>query len=119
MTEEAGEEKRTPLGISLLCLLLLLYAFFWMLAWMLSRGSPVLEVIAVPIIVGLLLLAYLLYAGNRTGLWIAMVVLGGSTLWRFSLVVAGETGNLSNALVGVVLVLYLFSQRDYYRSTTS
>ena len=117
MADGIESSGRTPVGIILVCLLLIVYGLFWMLTWFLAGiiGNGLVAVLSVSIAVGFLLLAYFLYRGSRTAWLITLVFIGGSTFWRLSLVVAGETDNLVNTVVGVILVLYLISQHEFYR----
>lgn len=116
MSGESGSRSKTPVGIILICALLVLYAFLWFVTWLVAGtiGNGVIAVVSVPVSVAVLLLAYLLYHGNRTAWWIVLIFIGGSTLWRLALVVGGKPENLMNAIVGVALVLYLLSQYEFF-----
>lgn len=117
MVDELESGQPTPVGIILVCLLLIVYGLFWILTWLLAGivGNGMVAVLSMSIAAGILLLSYFLYRGSRTAWVITLVFIGGSTLWRLSLVVAGETDNLVNTVVGVFLVLYLISQHEFYR----
>jgi hypothetical protein len=121
MTGNTESRKRTPLGVILICLFLLFYGVFWVLtgalAGMVGNGPVVL--VSVAVVVGVVLLAYFLYIGSRIAWLIAIASLVLSTLWRMSLVAGGEMDNISNAVVGLVIVLYLLSQHNFYQSAPS
>ncbi|WP_265111088.1 hypothetical protein [Halosolutus halophilus] len=117
MAEEADSPGHPPVGIILVCLLLGLYSLFWILTGMVGNGPIALLSLAVA--AGVLLLAYSLYSGSRTAWWLTIIFFGGSTLWRLSLVASGEPSNLLNAVVGVMLVLYLLSKHEFYHPSQS
>lgn len=109
--------QRTPLGITLLCLLLAAYGFLWLVAWFGfgAAGDGGIALLSLTVGSGVLLVAYFLHAGSRIAWGVALFSLGGSTLWRLSLVAGGATGNLSNVVVGTILVAYLLYRRSYFR----
>lgn len=82
-------------------------------------GNELIGALSISVAVGVLLLAYFLYIGNRTAWWITVAFVGGSTVWRLSLAVQGGMDNLTNAFVGVILLAYLTSKYDFYRPTQS
>lgn len=110
-------QRQTPLGIVLISLLLALYGIFWVLTWILAgmAGNGGIAALSLIVAVGVMILAYFLYAGSRAAWWITIVFVGGSTLWRLSLVSRGDMSNLLNAAVGVVIVFYLLHQRDFHQ----
>lgn len=119
MTEEADSRDRTPIGISLVCLLLVGYGLFWILTWFLAGmvGNWIVVLLSMVVATSVLILAAFLYTGNRTAWWVSLVFIGGSTLWRISLVADGELDNLVNATVGILLILYLLSKHAFYQPT--
>ena len=121
MTRATDVRRRTPGGIILLCLLLVFYSILWIVTWIVAGavGNVAIAALSMMVAVSVLLLAYFLYVGSPAAWWIALVFLGGSTLWRLSLVAGGEPDNLLNAIVGILLVVYLVSQHDFYRTRRS
>lgn len=121
MTGTTGSRRRTPVGIILVCVVLVLYGLFWLLTWGLAAmvGNELIVALAMGVAVGVLLLAYFLYIGHRAAWVVTIAFIGGSTAWRLSLVARGEPENLSNAVVGSILLLYLLSKHDFYRPTHS
>lgn len=117
MTEKVDSHRRTPLGIILVCLLLGLYSFFWILTWILAGavGNGIIALLSLVVAVGVLFLALFLYLGNRIAWWITITFIGGSTLWRLSLVAGGELNNLLNVVVGSIIFLYLVSRHEFYQ----
>jgi len=116
VSEADGAEtarQRTPAGIVLLCLVLVLYSLLWFLSATLGSGPT--AALSITVAVGVLVLVYLLYTGSTAGWWLGLLFLGGSTLWRFSLVAHGHVENLLNALVGLGILAYLLSQSAFYR----
>jgi hypothetical protein len=109
----AAGNRRTPVGIVLLCLLLTVYSVLWFVTAGFGTGAT--AALSTSVAVGVLFLVYLLYTGSAVGWWLALAVIAGSTLWRFSLVARGYADNLSNAVVGLVILAYLVSQSEFYR----
>lgn len=114
MTESPGGP---PLGIILVSLLFVLYGLFWILTWGLATvvGNGVVAGLSLVVAVVVLLVAYYLYSGVRLAWWIAVAAIGASTLWRMSLVAGGAPENLSNAVVGLLVLLYLLGRHEYYQ----
>lgn len=109
----SDESSRTPVGIVLLCLLLVVYGLLWVVTA--AFGTGVLAALAPVVAAGSFLLAALLYAGSAVGWWLGVAFIGASTAWRLALLARGGSENLSNALVGLVLLAYLLGKRGFYR----
>lgn len=112
-TQADDTHRETPAGIVLLCLFLVVYSLLWFVTA--AFGTGALAALSVGVAVGVLVLAYFLYAGSLVAWWLALLSVGASTLWRLVLVASGSPDNLSNAVVGTVLLAYLVSQREFYR----
>jgi len=100
------------------CLLLVLYGALWLLSWALGglAGNRILATVALPVALGVLLLASFLYRGSFLAWAVTLALVGGSTLWRLARVLAGRPDDLSNAVVGVVIVAYLLARREFFRA---
>lgn len=120
MSVEIGPQRATPVGIILVCLFLMVYSLFWIVTWVLAQmgGNGLIALLSLVIAVAVLVLAYFLYHGNRTAWWVTLAALVVSTVWRLSLVMAGQSTNLLNAIVGSGLVLYLLSKHEFYQATS-
>ncbi len=120
MTDEDTAHTRTPVGVILVSAVIVLYGLFWLLTWILAgiSGNAAIALLSMAVAAGVLALAYFLYAGHRAAWWLTIILLGGSTVWRLSLVARGQPDNLLNAVVGVLLLLLLISQHDFYRPTS-
>jgi hypothetical protein len=112
-----GARQRPPLGVVLLCLFFVVYSGLWLVTA--AFGTTAMAALSVSVAVGVLIVTYLLYTGSAAGWWITLVLIGGSTLWRFTLVVRGRPDNLSNAVGGLVLLAYLVSQYEFYQPLPS
>lgn len=117
-TETGADEtrRRTPVGIVLLSLLLGLYGIVW-LGFGFLFGGGVLGQVSWLLGGIILLVAYFLYRGSLLAWWLAVALIGGSTLWRLGLVVGGHPDDVVNTVVGLALAGYLLSQYDFYRET--
>lgn len=114
MTAES-DPSSTPIGIVFVSGLLILYGVIWMITWgvaLIARNEPV-ALLSMVIFVAVLVLAWALYVGNRVAWGTTILTVGVSTVWRLSLV-PRDPSNLVNAVVGVIIVGYLVTQREYY-----
>lgn len=117
-TGAAETQRRTPVGVLLCSLLLGLFGVAWIgFGFLIGGGGLVL----ISWLVGgsVLLIAYFLSRGSLLAWWLAIAVIGGSTLWRLGLVVDGRPNAVVSAVVSLVLVGYLLSQYDFYREPPS
>lgn len=119
MTDEPSRAGRTPFGVVLVSLVLVLYGVLWLLSWGLGgmTGSRVLATVALPIGLTALLLASFLYRQHFVAWAITLAFVGASTLWRFVRVLGGRVDDLSNAIVGLVIVAYLLARHERFRPT--
>ena len=107
---------RTPIGVIAVCLLVVLYGGFWLLTGVLAVVAANGPVLLLSLVVGLAVLGLAggLYDGSPVAWWVAVVVFGASTVWRLSRVAGGAAGDLTNAVVGAVVVGYLLWRRDFF-----
>lgn len=117
----ADGRRRTPVGIVLVSLLLGLFAIAWIGFGFLFGSGGLGGFALMGWLLGgtILLVAYFLYRGSFLAWWLAIALIGGSTLWRLGLVVDGRPNAVASAVVSLVLVGYLLSQYDFYRETPS
>ena len=117
MAETNGSSEGTPPGVIFVCLLVLLYAAFWLLTDVLAAGAPDGPSVVLSAVVGVVVLGvtYSLFRGSRTAWWVAVVAFGVGTAWHLSLVAGGAVDDLTNAVLGVVVLGFLLWRRDYYR----
>lgn len=118
MTDESSPTSHPPTGILLVCLLLVLYGALWLLTWVLGglAGNRLLATVALPVALGVLLLASSLYRGSFVAWAVTLALVGGSTLWRLARVLGGRLDDLSNAIVGVVIVAYLLARHEFFQA---
>ncbi|MFT4890012.1 MAG: hypothetical protein ACI9YT_000924 [Halobacteriales archaeon] len=118
MPAESSPTSRPPIGIRLVCLLLVLYGTLWLLSWGLGglAGNGLLATVAPPIALGVLILAYSLYRRSFVAWAITLALVGASTLWRLARVLGGRLDDLSNAVVGLVIVAYLLAKHEFFRA---
>lgn len=115
----ADPTRATPLGITFVALFYPL-SLLWLVTGALAAaaGKAALILLATLVVPAAIGLAYGLQTGSRPASVLAVLVFGLATLWRLTRVLTSHPDDLSNAVVGLLILFYLFTQYDYYRRPT-